>query len=129
CSTTQQELLNTIRAGLHISDQMETPLSRIYGAVREMAFPAFHGFIANPDDRLHQINEDILRFSLNNAVTGACPTGARSVATGVIIFSTQSAMVADIGQYWGSPVDKQSARLLMATIQGETGLRIAIQSL
>jgi uncharacterized protein (DUF697 family) len=129
CSTKQQELLNTIRAELHISDQMATPLSRIYGEVREMAFPAFHGFIANPDDRLHQINEDILKFSLNNAVTGACPTAARSVATGVIIFSTQSAMVGGIGQYWGFSLDTASARLLIAKIQGETGLRIAIQSL
>ena len=129
CSTKQQQLLNSIRAALFISDEMTTPLSRIYGEVREMAFPELSNFISDTTKRSSVVNAQILKFSLQNAVTGAFPILARSVATGVLIASTKSIMVGDIGHLWGVAIDKQSARALMASIIGESSMRIAIQSL
>ena len=129
CSTKQQKLLNCIRASLHLSDKMATPLSRIHRELREMVFPSLSSFIPDPLKRLNMLDGEILKFALSNAVTGAFPIQVRSVASSVIIFSTQSAMVRDIGHLWGISIDKQTTQLLMASIQGETGMRIAIQSL
>ncbi len=129
CSPKQQKLLNEIRTTLQISVTMETPLSRIYSQVRERVFPAFSRFIDDPAERARKIDEEILKFAMSNGVTGAFPIRARAVATGVMIYTTQVVMVSDIGKYWGYTVDQQGAQTLMAGIQGNTGMRIAIQSL
>ena len=127
CSTQQQKQLNTIRTTLQISATMETPLSRIYAQIRERVFPALSRFIEDPLERAKKVEEEILKFAMSNAVTGAFPIRAR--ATGVVIFSTQAVMVSDIGKYWGYSLDQQGAQTFMANILGDLGMRIAIQSL
>ena len=129
CSAKQQKLLALIHSTLQISVTMETPLSRIYGQVREQVFPALSRFIGNPVERTSRIDEAILKFSMSNAVTGAFPIRARAVATGVMIFATQAVMVSDLGKYWGFTISQQGAHELMANIQGNTSMHIAIQSL
>ncbi len=129
CSTSQQELLASIRTSLHLSDDMATPLSRIYEEVRGIVSPGLTGFVADPATRSTKVYDEILKCALGNAVNGACPIQDRAVATGVIIFSAQTLMVRTIGHYWGFAMDAPSARLLMERIQGKTGMRIAIQSL
>ena len=129
CSVQQQKYLNTIRAALQISATMETPLSRIYAQVRERVFPALSRFIEDPLERAKKIDEEILKFAMSNAVTGAFPIRARVVATGVIIVSTQAVMVCDIGKYWGYTLDQQGAQKFMVNINGDLSMRIAIQSL
>lgn len=128
-SAKQQEALDNICTGLHISKKMATPLSRIYGEIRNVIFPAHNKFIDDPAMRMSKVNDEILKTSLRNAVTGAFPIQTRSLATGIIIFSAQAVMVGDIGQFWGFTLNKESTRLLMASIQGETGMRLAVQSL
>ena len=130
CSKPQLDLLHTIRLTLQISDKKATPLNRIYSEVRQLAHPTVSQFIADPVIRSQKVDEDILKFAMRNAVTGAFPVLVPNIiASGVIIFSRQAAMVGELGQYWGFVIDRQSATLLMASIQGGSGMRIAIQSL
>src|SRR5204863_3684858 len=106
-----------------------TLLGRVYGEAREMIWPENRQLISDKNLRTEKINEDILKYSIVNAVTGAFPLPVFSIATDMLVISMQAKMVHDIGNYWGHKVDKQAVRSLIGSILGATSMRIAIHNM
>jgi uncharacterized protein (DUF697 family) len=129
CSAAQQGLLARVCTGLKIPKEKMTPLGRVYWEAREFVFPSAGQPISDPVKRNARVYDEILKYSLINAVSGAFPIPVLSIATDLIVISTQTVMVRDIGRYWGHSVDRHAARSLMASVLGATSMRIAIHSL
>lgn len=129
CTAAQEVLLARLRAGLRIPREKSTPLGRVYWEAREFVFPSPGQPIPDARKRATRVNEEILKYALLNAVSGAFPVPVLSIATDLMVISTQTVMVRDIGRYWGHSVDRQAARSLMGSVLGATSMRIAIHSL
>lgn len=129
CSAVKSRLLEHVREGLKITSDKSTLLGRVYAEARETVWPDHINPLPDPALRETKINDEILKYSILNAVTGAFPLPGLSVATDLVVISVQTKLVRDIGQYWGHQVDRQAARSLIAGIAGATGLRIAVHSL
>jgi uncharacterized protein (DUF697 family) len=129
CSMAKAAVLDKIRAGLKISDERATVLGRVYAEARETLWPDHINPLPDPAIRNAKIHDEIVKYSILNAVSGAFPLPGLSVATDLLVISVQTKLVRDIGQYWGHKVDRAAARSLIAVIAGATGLRIAVHSM
>jgi uncharacterized protein (DUF697 family)/tellurite resistance protein len=129
CSPSKAKILDDIRVGLKISPEKSTLLGRVYSETREAFWPNHINPLPDAALRDVKINDEILKYSILNAVTGAFPLPGLSIATDLLVISVQTKLVRDIGHCWGHKVDRQAARSLIATIAGATGLRIALHSL
>jgi uncharacterized protein (DUF697 family) len=128
CPAEKQQLLETIRDGLHISPEKATLLGRIYTEASAWLVPGHLNPIADAEARTKAVHDYMLRFSIVSAVFGAFPVPVFSVLTDLFIISIQVKMVRDIGQLWGHKVDREAARSILGSIVGATGLRIAVHT-
>jgi uncharacterized protein (DUF697 family)/tellurite resistance protein len=129
CSPAKARMLEDIRTALKLPPERATLLGRMYSEARSAIWPDHINLLPDAAVRAAKINDEILKYSVLNAVTGAFPLPGLSIATDLLVISVQTKLVHDIGQYWGHQVDREAARSLIATIAGAAGLRIAVHSL
>lgn len=129
CSPEEAKLLERIKAALQIPDEKVTLTKRILGEAKDTFLPSNIQAIADPVRRKKEIDEDILKYSILNAVLGAFPVPLVDIAVNLASIAVQLKMVRDIGQYHGHQVTRDSAKSLLAGLGASGGARIAVISL
>lgn len=129
CSPEEMKVLERIKGALQISEQDVTLTNRILGEAKDTFLPSNIQAISDPAKRKKEIQEDVLKYSILNAVLGAFPIPVVDIAVNLAVVGIQLKMVRDIGQYHGHHVTRESAKSLLAGLGVGTGARIAVISL
>lgn len=129
CSPEEAKLLERIKAELQIPEEKVSLTKRIMGEAKDTFLPSNIQAIADPVRRKKEIDEDVMKYSVLNAVLGAFPVPLVDIAVNLASIAVQMKMVRDIGQYHGHQVTKESAKSLLAGLGASAGARIAVISL
>ena len=128
-STEEQKLVEKIRTTFQIDETKASATKRLLEETKDTLLPSNIDPIADPEKRLKEVDQDIIKYSVLTAVLGAFPVPGIAIATDLAIVALQLKLVRDIGQYWGHKVDREAAKTLLAGLGLGTGARIAVSNL
>ena len=128
-SPEEEKLVEQMRAAFKIPDSKVSTTKRFMDEAKDTLLPSNIDPITDPVSRQKEIDQDVLKYSVLNAVLGAFPVPGVAIATDLAIVALQVKLVRDIGQYWGHKLDKAAAKALLGGLGLGTGARIAVANL
>lgn len=129
CSPEEMKVLERIKASLSISEQEVSLTNRIFGEAKDTFLPSNVQAVTDPAKRAKEVNEDIMKYSILNAVLGAFPIPLIDIAVNLASIAVQLKMIRDIGLYHGHNITKETAKSLVVGVGASAGARIAVISL
>ena len=129
CAPAEAEILERLKFAFEIDTQKATFWRELAAEAKDTLLPTHIKAVKDAAERSMEVREDTLKYSIMSAVLGAFPVPGVAIATDVAVVALQAKLVRDIGQYYGSAMDKKAVSSLLGGIVGGAGMRIAVNNL